>query len=291
MGSILEFPLEDGFKMKVILILAVVAITAAFGSEDNYILSDEFIAEINSKAKTWTAGRNFEVKTPRTRFLGMMGVHPDNHLSLPPVREDNYTEKQLKDIPAEFDPRVEWPMCDSISMIWDQGGCGSCWAFGAANAMSDRVCIHSPNNDQVLVSPNEILACCSYCGFGCNGGYTSTAWTYWHQSGVVSGGLYGDSETCQPYFTEPCEHHVDGDRPDCGDEPTPRCQKECQDSYPTEFMEDKTYGGAEYGISRQVEKIQMELKIVTQLNLWRTRPMVELNTEFQDKLKKSKWSL
>merc|ERR1712136_224051 len=181
MGSILGVPLEDCCKMqmKLISILGLVAVTAgvAFGQllEDNYILSDEFIAEINSKAKTWTAGRNFDVKTPRTTFLGMMGVHPDNHRSSPPVREDNYTEKQLQDIPAEFDPRKEWSQCDSISMVWNQGGCGSCWAFGAATAMSDRVCIHSPNNDQVLVSPQEILACCSYCGFGCNGGYTSTA--------------------------------------------------------------------------------------------------------------------
>merc|ERR1712018_659859 len=244
MGSIHEDTLENSFTMetKLFLILGVVAVTAggAFGSEDNYILSDEFIAEINQKAKTWTAGRNFDVKTPRSRFMGMMGVHPENNRSLPPVREDNYTEEQLKDVPAEFDPRVEWPMCDSIGMIWDQGGCGSCWAFGAATAMSDRVCIHSPNNDQVLVSPQEILACCSYCGFGCNGGYTSTAWTYWHQSGVVTGGL-------------------DGDRPDCGDESTPKCKHECQDGYPTEFTEDKTYGQAEYSVSRQVEKIQMEL--------------------------------
>merc|ERR1711910_223481 len=263
MGSIHEDTLEDGFTMetKLFLILGVVAVTAgvAFGSEDNYILSDEFIAEINQKAKTWTAGRNFDVNTPRSRFQGMMGVHPENKLSLPPVREDNYTEEQLKAVPAEFDPRVEWPMCDSIGMVWDQGGCGSCWAFGAATAMSDRVCIHSPNNDQVLVSPQEILACCSYCGFGCNGGYTSTAWTYWHQSGVVTGGLYGDTETCQPYSLEPCEHHVDGDRPDCGDESTPKCKHECQDGYPTEFTEDKTYGQAEYSVSRQVEKIQMEL--------------------------------
>merc|ERR1712150_173056 len=239
MGSIPEDTLKDRFIMetKLFVILGLVAITAgvAFSSEENYILSDEFIAEINQKAKTWTAGRNFDVNTPRSRFQGMMGVHPENKLSLPPVREDNYTEEQLKAVPAEFDPRVEWPMCDSIGMIWDQGGCGSCWAFGVATAMSDRVCIHSPNNEmKVLVSPQEILACCSYCGFGCNGGYTSTAWTYWHQSGVVSGGLYGDTEACQPYSLEPCEHHVDGDRPDCGDESTPRCKHECQDGYPTE---------------------------------------------------------
>merc|ERR1712226_419680 len=78
MGSIHEDTLEDGFTMetKLFLILGVVAVTAgvAFGSEDNYILSDEFIAEINQKAKTWTAGRNFDVKTPRSRFMGMMGV-------------------------------------------------------------------------------------------------------------------------------------------------------------------------------------------------------------------------
>merc|ERR1712241_1318588 len=243
MGSIPEDALEDRFIMetKLFLIFGLVAITAgvAFSSEENYILSGEFIAEINQKTKTWTAGRNFDVNTPRNRFQGMMGVHPENKLSLPPVREDNYTVEQLKAVPAEFDPRVEWPMCDSIGMIWDQGGCGSCWAFGAATAMSDRVCIHSPNNEmKVLVSPQEILACCSYCGFGCNGGYTSTAWTYWHQSGVVSGGLYGDTETCQPYSLEPCEHHVDGDRPDCGDESTPKCKHECQDGYPTEFTED-----------------------------------------------------
>merc|ERR1711992_488487 len=118
MGSIHEDTLEDGFTMetKLFLILGLIAVTAgvAFGSEDNYILSDEFIAEINQKAKTWTAGRNFDVKTPRSRFMGMMGVHPENNRSLPPVREDNYTEEQLKDIPAEFDPRVEWPMCHQM---------------------------------------------------------------------------------------------------------------------------------------------------------------------------------
>merc|ERR1712241_1116608 len=257
-----RWPQTDVFKMamKLLLALCLITIASAKIAEHNYILSDEFIAEINRKANgKWIAGKNFPVDTPRTTFEGMMGVHPDNHLKAPPVREDNYTEEQLKAVPAEFDPRVEWPMCDSISMVWDQGGCGSCWAFGASSAMSDRVCIHSPNNDQVLVSPQEILACCSYCGFGCNGGYTSTAWTYWHQSGVVTGGLYGDTETCQPYSLEPCEHHVDGDRPDCGDESTPKCKHECQDGYPTEFTEDKTYGQAEYSVSRQVEKIQMEL--------------------------------
>merc|ERR1712001_314057 len=194
-------------EMKLLLSVFVIALGVAFGSsEENFILSNDFIEETNRKANgLWTAERSFNIKTPRTYFTGMMGVHPDNHLTLPPVKEDNYSEKQLAEVPAEFDPRTEWPECASIGMIWDQGGCGSCWAFGAASAMSDRVCIHSENHDNILVSPEEILSCCNYCGFGCNGGYTSTAWGYWHQSGVVSGGLYGDTETCQPYSLAPTE--------------------------------------------------------------------------------------
>jgi len=178
---------------------------------------------------------------------------------LPPQKLDSYTEAQLADIPTEFDPRTEWPECESISMIWDQGGCGSCWAFGAVNSMSDRMCIHSETNQKVLVSPDQMTGCCHTCGFGCNGGYTTAPWNYWHNTGIVSGGLYGDTETCQPYSLEPCEHHVDGDRPPCGDESTPACHKTCQDGYDTDFEADKSYGQAAYSISRINSKIQMEL--------------------------------
>ena len=48
-----------------------------------------------------------------------------------------------EDIPASFDARTVWPDCPSLREIRDQGGCGSCWAFGAVTAMSDRICIHS----------------------------------------------------------------------------------------------------------------------------------------------------
>merc|ERR1712126_174102 len=270
MGSILGGPLEDCCKMqmKLISILGLVALTAgvAFGQllEDNYILSDEFIAEINSKAKTWTAGRNFDVKTPRTTFLGMMAVHPDNHRPLPPVREDNYTEKQLQDIPAEFDPRKEWSQCDSISMIWDQAGCGSCWAFGAATAMSDRICIHTPENQeplQVHVSPENLLACCFSCGFGCNGGFPGAAWSYWHRKGLVTGGLYGSKDGCQPYVLKPCEHHVNGTRMPCSEGgTTPKCHKKCENAkYTVPYSQDKSYGQKSYSIKNNVQQIQMEL--------------------------------
>jgi len=49
----------------------------------------------------------------------------------------------LKDLPTNFDSREQWPKCDSIREVRDQSNCGSCWAFAACEAMSDRLCIAS----------------------------------------------------------------------------------------------------------------------------------------------------
>src|SRR3989338_7792356 len=60
-------------------------------------------------------------------------------------------------LPESFDARVQRPSC--IGPILNQGGCGSCWAFGCGESLSDRFCIHSNGTQSVSLSIQEILSC------------------------------------------------------------------------------------------------------------------------------------
>lgn len=95
-------------------------------------------------------------------------------------------------LPENFDAREQWPNCESIKEIRDQSTCGSCWAFGAAEAMSDRLCIAT--GSQTRISTEDLLTCCGIsCGMGCNGGFPSGAWSYFKSKGLVTGDLFGDN--------------------------------------------------------------------------------------------------
>ena len=75
----------EKISMKLFLtafVLAFVSLTSAAYIE-NYLLSDEFISHINSKAKTWTAGRNFHPETSDNYIKGLLGLHPDHKKFLP----------------------------------------------------------------------------------------------------------------------------------------------------------------------------------------------------------------
>ena len=169
-------------------------------------------------------------------------------------------ESNGADIPESFDARKAWPECPSIGEIRDQGNCGSCWAFGATEAMSDRLCIASEGKFQQDVSAEDLLACCKGCGAGCNGGFPGAAWNHWVREGIVTGGLYGSNKGCQPYAISPCEHHTEGPRPACkGETHTPKCVHMCVDGYNSSYSEDKTYGKKAYSVKKNVQQIQHEI--------------------------------
>ena len=95
------------------------------------------------------------------------------------------------EVPAAFDSRSAWPQCPHIGHIRDQATCGSCWAFGGVEAMSDRLCISSNGTVQDELSTEDMLSCCgSMCGAGCNGGYPSGAWRFFKLHGLTTEDKY-----------------------------------------------------------------------------------------------------
>uniref|UniRef100_A0A1L8DPK1 Putative cathepsin l n=1 Tax=Nyssomyia neivai TaxID=330878 RepID=A0A1L8DPK1_9DIPT len=232
---------------------------ASVWADAQHPLSKEFIDITNEKATTWRAGRNFPEDTSLTYIRGLMGVHPDaDNFKLP---QKLLFQDEDDDLPEDFDARQQWPNCPTINEIRDQGSCGSCWAFGAVEAMSDRYCIHSDAKKHFRFSAEDLVACCHTCGFGCNGGFPGAAWSYWVHKGLVSGGPFGSDQGCQPYAIAPCEHHVNGSRPSCEGEggKTPKCVKKCQDTYNVAYKDDKRFGKSSYSISRNEEQIRTEI--------------------------------
>ena len=155
------------------------------------------------------------------------------------------------DLPATFDAREQWPNCSSIKEVRDQSACGSCWAFGAATAMTDRLCIGSGQKDQRRISTEELVECCFDCGDGCDGGELYPSWSYWKETGIVTGDVYGDVASCKPYPFPPCNHHSEGPYDDCSkhDYDTPKCKRECDNKeYKKKFKDDKIFGASVYSL-------------------------------------------
>ncbi|KAE8665946.1 Cathepsin B [Hibiscus syriacus] len=148
------------------------------------ILQDSIVKQVNENPKArWEAALNPRFSNYTVgEFKHLLGVKPT-------------PKKELLGVPV--------------------GHCGSCWAFGAVEALSDRFCIHFDMN--ISLSANDVIACCGFlCGSGCNGGYPISAWRYFARRGVVT-------EECDPYFDDVgCSH------PGCEPAyPTPRCVKKC----------------------------------------------------------------
>lgn len=111
--------------MKVVLCLvALVAASYALPGAEVHPLSDEFIAIVNSKQSTWTAGRNFHVNASLDQIRALAGTIRNAPKTLP-VRGHEVGGRDT--IPESFDAREQWPDCATIGEIRDQANCGSCW--------------------------------------------------------------------------------------------------------------------------------------------------------------------
>jgi cathepsin B len=233
-------------------------VTAILGAAAEHGSLEEIVATVNSKQSSWVAavpGRFGSVDDVKP-YLGAY-LPGDAKYFAPPVKEVASNAA----IPDSFDAREQWPHCGGISTVRDQSSCGSCWAFGSVDSFQDRACIATGKD--VRYSPED-TAFCSYAGDGCNGG--NTAWAWFEQVGVVTGGKYDDigkGDTCLPYSLAPCAHHVPASEkyPACpsAEYPSPQCARACSESgYNQTYAGDKLKASSSYSVSG-VSDIQTEL--------------------------------
>ncbi|KAI5058902.1 hypothetical protein GOP47_0027072 [Adiantum capillus-veneris] len=213
-------------------------------SEDKQlILQPSLVDKVNNHPQSkWKADMNLcFANTTVEEFKKLLGAFMDDEQE----KKSMHTHPRTLKLPLSFDARDAWPQCVSLQSILGQGHCGSCWAFGAAEALSDRFCIHY--NESVVLSENDLLSCCGFeCGGGCNGGYPLRAWEYFVRSGVVT-------SECVPYFdTEGCQH------PGCEPlYPTPECVQECSDN--TDWQTAKYYASSAYRVGSDPYDIMAEI--------------------------------
>jgi cathepsin B len=82
------------------------------------------------------------------------------------------------------------------------------WAVSTAAVLSDRLCIKSNQQKQVLISAEDLLTCCGdFCcprENACEGGYPDRAFEFFRKHGIVSGGGYHSHYGCKPYSFSDC---------------------------------------------------------------------------------------
>lgn len=110
------------------------------------------------------------------------------------VQMDSYTNKtngvnsaKAVTVPSSFDGRVTFQSCQKA--IRNQGQCGSCWAFAAAETLTTNLCAMGQNVP--VLSPQDMVEC-DMLNHGCNGGNLALAWFDINHVGIRS-------DECMPY--------------------------------------------------------------------------------------------
>ena len=116
-----------------------ISLMAAMVVSASHPISEEMVREIRSKATTWEAmdpAKNPLSKASKEEIMGLMGtiLSPMTDEQKSSFRTNHST---MVGFPESFDARSQFGSC--MHPIRDQARCGSCWAFGAAETLSDNL--------------------------------------------------------------------------------------------------------------------------------------------------------
>jgi hypothetical protein len=85
--------------------------------------------------------------------------------------------------PGALPQQIDWRMDGAVTMVKDQGACGSCWTFGSTGSLEGHWKLKT--GQLVSLSEQQIVDCCwmnwgsdGESTFGCNGGYAAPAFQW-----------------------------------------------------------------------------------------------------------------
>lgn len=107
-----------------------------------------------------------------------------------PEEWSKYGMKEYSSAASKMPTNVNWKKAGKITAVKNQGQCGSCWAFSAAEAVESQWAMNG--NAIWEFSPQQIASCTQEmaspfgpCCFGCGGGDSVAAYEYLMSAGVT----------------------------------------------------------------------------------------------------------
>src|SRR5512140_1396844 len=142
--------------LAVAFVLSQFSVPAARASDEGWSEAAELAqirAEIAATGADWEAGPTDLTKVPpaeRANYLGYVPI-PDSVFRA--GAEGVLEALPHRDIPSAWD----WRTLGGTTPAKNQGGCGSCWAFGSTGALESLYKITT--GTQVLFSEQQVISC------------------------------------------------------------------------------------------------------------------------------------
>jgi len=111
-------------------------------------------------------------------FYKMPNVNFDDYVAPPP--KTNFKGKPWKGLSSPNPTNYDWSEDGAVTAVYNQGQCGSCWAFSATETIESYNFL--ANGNLVSLSMEQIVDC-DTADHGCEGGFPSSAYQYVEEAG------------------------------------------------------------------------------------------------------------
>lgn len=145
--------------------------------DDPYALSDSLDSIFTNNAERRLNDKSFINKEGRSAFINNLGGRRKSAALDEEEICSKYEYKGTTDFPTNFSWRTNMSYGKPIvGKVRDQVACGSCWAFGAVQALEAQLAMSGISSEFRELSVNQIMDCTwDFGNTGCQGGETGSA--------------------------------------------------------------------------------------------------------------------